>query len=381
MPEQCVILVGGLGTRLAELTRDHPKPLLTVGDAPFLDELIWRLERFQFRRVLLLAGYRAEKFKGYLAQLFKDRAIDVELIVEPHPLGTAGALHFAADKLDPSFYLLNGDSLFDFNWLDLIPFSEGRAPLIAMALRHEHDASRFGVVDIDRDRVVGFRERGGAAGGTINGGVYLVSRDIVPFLPENGSLERDVLPKLCTSGRVHGRTYEGFFIDIGTPASFTQAPALLRVNKQRAALFLDSSYVLDGGSDRVGTWLPGAVDAIKWINDSGRYVFLMMGGDEPSSAAGPGAQDKAIGDTMQRELRAHGAHFDDICLNSFAPSGARKPEPNMISTLMARWPIDARGSFRIVGRPADASAASGSAVGAHVFAGGNLLDAIEPLLR
>jgi hypothetical protein len=134
-PEQAVILVGGLGTRLAELTKNHPKPLLTVGDAPFLDELIWRLERYGFRRLLLLAGHRAEKFTGYMAQYFQDKSIDVELLVEPHPLGTAGALRFAADKLDRSFYLLNGDSLFDFNWLDLIPFSADRAPLIAM-MRH-----------------------------------------------------------------------------------------------------------------------------------------------------------------------------------------------------------------------------------------------------
>ncbi len=380
-PEQAVILVGGLGTRLAELTKNHPKPLLTVGDAPFLDELIWRLERFGFRRLLLLAGHRAEKFTGYLAQYFRDRAINVELVVEPHPLGTAGALRFAASKLDRSFYLLNGDSLFDFNWLDLIPSSAQGAPLIAMGLRREADASRFGVVDVDRDQVVAFHERGGPAGGIINGGVYLVSYDIVPFLPESGSLERDVLPNLAAMGRVTGRVYEGFFIDIGTPDSFTRAPALLRANKQRAAFFIDSSCVLDRGSDRVGNWRPGAVDAIKMINDHGRYVFLIANRDELSSSAGPGPQGNPINDTMQRELRVHGAHFEDFSLDSFAPGGSRKPETNMIADLTARWPIDARGSFRIVGSSPEASVAGRSAVNTHVFAGGNLLEAIAPLLH
>ena len=60
-PEQCVILIGGLGTRLGTLTADTPKPLLPVGEHLFLDELLWHVERFGFRRVLLLAGYKAEK--------------------------------------------------------------------------------------------------------------------------------------------------------------------------------------------------------------------------------------------------------------------------------------------------------------------------------
>jgi D-glycero-D-manno-heptose 1,7-bisphosphate phosphatase len=381
---------------LGELTRDHPKPLLTVGDAPFLDELIWRLARFKFRRLLLLAGYKADKFTDYLAQRARDLAIDIKLVVEPQPLGTAGALRFAADKLDPTFYLLNGDSLFDFNWLDLVPFAAAHSPLIAMALRHEPDASRFGVVEIDGERVVGFRERGGPAGGTINGGVYLVSRDIVPFLPESGSLERDVLPGLSARGRVCGRVYDGFFIDIGTPASFVQAPALLRANRQRPAVFMDRDGVLNADHGYVHRidrfdWLPGAIKAVKLINDSGRYVFLVTNQAGVARGYYPESQVGALHHHIQLVLRANGAHFDDIRYCPYHPeseipaykhaSNWRKPEPGMILDIMAHWPIDAAHSLLIGDKASDIDAATHAGIEGHLFTGGNLFDFVSPIIR
>jgi D-glycero-D-manno-heptose 1,7-bisphosphate phosphatase len=314
-------------------------------------------------------------------------------MIEPRPLGTAGALRFAASKLDPSFYLVNGDSVFDFNWLDLIPFAAPHFPLVTMALRHEADTSRYGEVDIDRERVVGFRERGAQASGTINGGVYLVSRDILAFLPETGSLERDVLPRLSAKGRVRGRTYDGFFIDIGTPASFAQAPALLRTNRQRPAVFFDRDGVLNidhGYVHRVEQfeWMPGAIEAVKFINDSGRYAFLVSNQAGVARGYYPEAQIGVLHDHVQRVLRMHGAHFDDIRYCPFHPDGTepayahasdwRKPEAGMLLDLMAHWPIDAAKSMLVGDKPSDLTAAERAGIPGHLFAGGNLRDFITP---
>src|SRR5450631_2416873 len=102
-PEQCVILIGGLGTRLGALTANCPKPLLRVGNRPFLDELIWQAKRFGFRRVLLLAGYHAEMVVDYIKSRPFDPAINIDVVIEPEPKGTAGALRFAAESLAPRF--------------------------------------------------------------------------------------------------------------------------------------------------------------------------------------------------------------------------------------------------------------------------------------
>ena len=123
---QCAILVGGLGTRLGEKTKTTPKPLLEVGGAPFLETLIGEARRRGFDEFILLAGHRSEAVQAFLT----DRDIEnrfacrMDLSIEPAPLGTGGALVHALDRLRDDFLVLNGDTWFDFNWLDL--FVAGR---------------------------------------------------------------------------------------------------------------------------------------------------------------------------------------------------------------------------------------------------------------
>src|SRR4051812_9510055 len=114
MIEQCAILCGGLGTRLGELTRATPKPLLPIADRPFLDILIGELGRQGFREVLLLAGAGADQIRQYAANspVAARFGMGVDVAVDPAPAGTGGALWHARDLLAPSFYLLNGDSWF-----------------------------------------------------------------------------------------------------------------------------------------------------------------------------------------------------------------------------------------------------------------------------
>src|SRR5947199_4679957 len=148
---QCVILVGGLGTRLGALTQDCPKPMLPVGGRPFLCQLIDNAARFGFRHFLLLAGYRADIVRAQFpngVHRTPGGAVAVEVMTEPKPLGTGGALRFAAEALAPKFLMLNGDSLFDFNWLSLCaPLAEGVVG--RMGLRRVADAARYGVVACD----------------------------------------------------------------------------------------------------------------------------------------------------------------------------------------------------------------------------------------
>ncbi|TMJ23351.1 MAG: histidinol phosphate phosphatase, partial [Alphaproteobacteria bacterium] len=115
---QAVCLVGGRGTRLGALTDSTPKPLLEVGGRPFLDYLVHEARRFGLTRLLLLSGYQSGEIeRRYAGRRFGQLA--VEVVAEPEPAGTAGALVTAADRLDEAFFLLNGDSYFDFNWLSL----------------------------------------------------------------------------------------------------------------------------------------------------------------------------------------------------------------------------------------------------------------------
>ena len=224
LPRQAVFLVGGLGTRLGPLTRATPKPLVEVAGRPFLDWLVDEVVRQGVSEVVLLCGYRAAQVEAAMARLAA-RGVGLVCSVEPEALGTAGALRHARDLLDDTFLLLNGDSLFRIDLADLSRPAPGSDPLARLALRQEPDASRYGGVRLDGERVTGFAEKAAEpAPGLINGGVYWVRRTAVEALaPGPASLERDVFPALAEAGRLQGRVYDAPFIDIGVPDALALA--------------------------------------------------------------------------------------------------------------------------------------------------------------
>ena len=225
--EQAAILCGGLGTRLGALTAAMPKPLLPIGDRPFLDILLEALGQAGVKRMLLLAGFMAEQIADYAAttpaaQRF---GLSVEIAVEPCPAGTGGALWHARDRLDEAFYLLNGDSFFDIPVRGLGQRLLGDGSAIGVvALREVDDASRYGSVTVEGDRIAAFAERPAQPGpGSISGGVYAFRRALLDHLRDRTSLERDVLPSLAAAGALRGLAFEGYFIDIGVPADLARA--------------------------------------------------------------------------------------------------------------------------------------------------------------
>ncbi len=392
-PEQAVVLVGGLGTRLGELTGGLPKPLVDVGRRPFLSYLLRHVARFDFTRVLLLAGHRAEAVRERAHDL-APAGLEVEVAVEPRPLGTGGALRFAAGRMDERVLLLNGDSLFDFNWLDLLLADDGDADVV-LSLRRESDASRFGVVRTDGERVTGFAERGDAGGGLINGGVYLLHRRAAEACPTEGSFERDVLPALAASGRVRAREQKGFFLDIGVPDALEAARTVVPRSLRRPAVFFDRDGVLnvDHGythDPNALEWMPGAVEAVKAANDAGRFAFLVTNQAGVARGLYGEAQVCAFHARLQAELRRRGAHLDDIRYCPHHPDGTapgyakacawRKPAPGMLLDLMARWPVDRAGSVMVGDKPSDMQAAQAAGVEGLLYAGGSVEAALRPRL-
>lgn len=387
-PRQCVILVGGLGTRLGELSANCPKPLLPVGERPFLDLLLWHAWRFGFDKVLLLAGHLGHLVQDYAATApLRDR-LDIRVSIEPEPLGTAGALAWALPELDDCFLLVNGDSVFDFNWLDLVELmGDSDEVQVAMSLRRLPDASRFGVVRLEGEQVLGFKERGDASGGLINGGVYLMRKSVAASVPGRASLEALVLPQLAEQGVVRARVYDGFFLDIGVPEAYAQAPSLIERSLRRPALFLDRDGVMNVDTGHVGSvdrfeWMPGAMQSVKAANDAGHFVFVVTNQAGIAKGHYTEADMHALHAHMQQALRAMGAHVDAIRHCPMHPDGIvpafqgasdwRKPAPGMILDLLAHWPVDVAQSLLVGDKPSDIEAGRSAGVAAYLFEGGRL---------
>ena len=218
---QAVVLAGGRGTRLGALTSSTPKPLLSVGGRPFLDWVIANLARQGVEEVILTIGYRAEAFDAWNQN--REKGVRVRTFVEESPLGTGGALPLVVAELDLAFFVLNGDTLFDAPLADLARLCNASDASCAIALRSVPDVARYGEVRLDGEVVSSFAEKGRAGPGLINGGIYALSREVVPKIGSPSSIERDVLPFLAADRSLVGLPSDGFFIDIGVPSAFEEA--------------------------------------------------------------------------------------------------------------------------------------------------------------
>ena len=147
--------------------------------------------------------------------------------MESEPLGTGGALPLMREQLEQSFFLLNGDTLFDASLPRLGKTLLDSGKLASVALRRVPDTARYGRVRLDGGNVVGFAEKSAqkseSGAGLINGGIYALRREAVDWLGTPSSIETDLLPALVTEGALSGVVDEGFFIDIGLPETYQQA--------------------------------------------------------------------------------------------------------------------------------------------------------------
>jgi histidinol-phosphate phosphatase family protein len=393
---QCVILLGGLGSRLGAITRAMPKPLLDVAGKPFVDVLVGEALRRGFTDIVLLAGHAAdvveEYARGLRARLPAGTRVTVS--VEPEPMGTGGGVRFAAAYLEERFLLLNGDTWFDFNWLDLLAAAV-HGP--ALAARPVPAADRYETLDVTGDgRVTRIVPRGEANGeAVINGGAYVLNKaDILEF-PEKFSIETDLLPWLVQQGRLHSITRAGYFIDIGVPASYAEAQTAIPRQRTRPALFLDRDGVLNHDDHYVGSpdrlrWIDGAADAVRLANTLGLYVFVVTNQAGVAKGHYGEADVQALHLWMAAQLRQAGAAIDDWRYCPFHPDATdpayarvhpwRKPAPGMLDDLMAQWPVRREHSLLVGDQPTDLAAAAGAGIAAVHFNGGNLHDFLAPRL-
>jgi D-glycero-D-manno-heptose 1,7-bisphosphate phosphatase len=386
MLRQAVILIGGLGTRLGARTRLVPKPMLDIGGRPFLDTLIDELARYNvFEEILLLAGHKAEIVETHYASASRGGA-RIVVSRETEPLGTAGALVHASGLLHDRFLLLNGDSLFDFNLLDLIARAD--AGCAHMALRDGVVSDRYGRVALDGDVVRDFIAPGSGATGPVNAGIYVVDKSIVASIGKlPASLENDVFPGLAARGELRGTAYRGYFIDIGVPDDFARAERELHEKLRRPAVFFDRDGVLNHDSGYTFEahkleWIEGARAAVKAVNDAGYFAFVITNQSGVARGYYEEQHVVALHRWMADRMAEVGAHIDAFEYCPDHPDGTvarysrtserRKPAPGMITDLARRFPVDMTRSMVIGDKPSDIEAAQAAGLPGYLFEGGDL---------
>ena len=225
MDTQVVILAGGKGTRLGDLTKFTPKPLLEVKGKPFLHHLLKKFLRFGYQNFILLAGHHGKKIEQY-ANEESPSGCNIKVVVEPIPMGTGGSLKFSEQYLDDEFILSNGDSIFNFNIPQLYNDFILNKTIGHIALKKIiNSENRYGEVFFKEksNLIASFREKQKSSStySYINAGVYFFKKEILNHIDSIPcSLEKDVLPVLANKNLLSGKKFNGNFIDIGTPETY-----------------------------------------------------------------------------------------------------------------------------------------------------------------
>jgi NDP-sugar pyrophosphorylase family protein len=226
---KAILLAGGKGTRLRPLTIHTPKPIVPIFNRPFLHYQIDLLKQVpEIDEVILSLNYQPRRVE----EVFGDGAdvgIKIRYVVEPVPLGTAGAVKYAGENLADSVVVFNGDVLTQIDLAAVIQLHRERKAKATIVLTPVENPSAYGLVETDRDRnITRFLEKPKPDEITtnhINAGIYVLEPDTFDRIPSDvsWSIERSYFPSLIERAETFvAYVYDGYWIDIGTPEKYTQ---------------------------------------------------------------------------------------------------------------------------------------------------------------
>src|ERR671935_1588594 len=224
---QALILAGGEGTRLRPLTSTVPKPVVPLVDRPFIVFMIDWLRGHGVDDIVMSCGHLASGVRNVLGD-GSAFGITLRFVEEPRPLGTGGALKYAASLLDGRFLMLNGDVLSDIDLSAQVAQHERTGARATLALTPVEDPSAYGLVRTTSEgAVTEFVEKPASDQidtNNISAGAYVLERSVLELLPEDrpASIERDVFPQLVGHG-LYGCVSDGYWLDIGTPERYLEA--------------------------------------------------------------------------------------------------------------------------------------------------------------
>ena len=255
---KAILLAGGKGTRLRPLTIHTPKPIVPIFNRPFLNYQIDLLKQVpEIDEVILSLNYQPRRIEEIFGD-GSDLGITIRYVVEPAPLGTAGAVKYAGDKLTESVVVFNGDVLTQIDLAGVIRLHRERKARATIVLTPVDNPTAYGLVDTDPSgNVRRFLEKPNPdeiTTNNINAGIYVLEPDTFDRIPSHvpWSIERSYFPSLIERRETFvAYIHNGYWIDIGTPAKYTQVHRDIMDGRYAAAPFQ--------GIAEPRTWIAGDV--------------------------------------------------------------------------------------------------------------------------
>jgi NDP-sugar pyrophosphorylase family protein len=228
---KAILLAGGKGTRLRPLTLHTPKPIVPIFDRPFLRYQIDLLRQVpEIDEVVLSLNYQPRRIEEVFGD-GTDLGVHLSYVVEPSPLGTGGAIKFAAGETrDEPIVVFNGDVFTSVDLPSVLALHRERKARATIVLTPVENPRAYGLVETDpKGNVLRFLEKpteDQIRCDTINAGIYVLEPDTLDRIPKDEvySIERGYFPSLVERGETFvAYIYRGYWIDIGTPEKYRQA--------------------------------------------------------------------------------------------------------------------------------------------------------------
>lgn len=256
---KAVILAGGKGERLGEISKKIPKPMVEIGGKPLLEHQISLLARYGVKDITLITGH----LSGVVEEYFKDGkrwGVDISYYREEKPLGTTGGLKEIEDRLTEDCIVFYGDVMLDMNLKKLMNFHKEKKSAGTLVLHpndHPYDSD---LVEIDSgSRIVAFHPKPHDAGryyrNLVNAGVYVLSHRILDYVKRGVKADfgRDIFPSIVGKESLYGYNTAEYLKDIGTPDRLGKVNSdylsgkIRRLNCEnpRRAVFMDRDGVIN----------------------------------------------------------------------------------------------------------------------------------------
>ena len=368
--DELVILVGGRGTRLGKITNKTPKPLIRIGDQAFLDILLKKLIRYNFKKIYLLCSYQKNKFfaKYHNIKMHNSKILCID---EGIRKGTGGALFKLKNIIKKNFVLMNGDTFFDID-LNLLKKINLKKKSISVALANTKKSKNnflMNNLDLHKKRVYIPKIKTNM----MNGGTYLINKNILRKIKNKFlSFEKDILHKEIINDKVVGKYFNNNFIDIGSKEKLSYIKKNPKILKNKC-LFLDRDGVINKDigylrNFKEFVFLKGVFKAIKYLNTKDYLVIIITNQASVGKQLLTEKQLKIIHNKMENEFfKKNKSFINDIFFAPYYKNSKilkyrknkfdRKPLPGMIKKAIKKWNINVSSSAFIGDKETDKIAA------------------------
>jgi len=217
-----IIMAGGKGTRLLPLTKNIPKPMLTLGKKPILQIIIEKFAKYGYKDFTICVNYKSKVIQDYFKNGSK-YGVKIDYILEKKRMGTAGALSLLKKKPSNPFFIMNGDLITNVNFEKMLDFHLEKSAIASMCVKEHNIQTRYGEVGLENENIVYLKEKPKYKF-FVNAGIYILNPECIDLVPNKFYDMTTLFKKMISiNKKIVSYPLGEYWIDIGLENDFKKA--------------------------------------------------------------------------------------------------------------------------------------------------------------